>query len=449
MPKKNPYQKQKFETGSTPAPRVAPPPRYEPIYSPPEDESDDFHYNSLSTLSIIALICVILSFIGGQIWTWIRYGNTGNFFILSNIVTSSGNVEFNDYIFGAVASAVQAIATVIMCIVAVKLDDTYSIWLYAIAYIPFCIFSVVVPVMTGILLLAFAIVLLILTIILEDDDVNLIYSGICAGVVTIICVIIGIIGSLFPGNKFVQDATNISSFSEISSYTSSETVSLNLVNLEEDDCGRISTETTCKRLIVIGHKGKIYKGLSINTQAEEVVVVNLRITQGYIRFNAENSKLTTYGLNEIYGTNGSSGTKVNGNGSAGVDGSNGGSAIYAKNLILGGNSIIKLTAGNGGNGSNGSDGNSAFLGSGSNGGNGGDGGDSGYVIDCVRLSSDDFHGKLVLTKGTGGDRGLGGKGGSGGLFGSSGSNGRNGTPGKVRDYISGGIDLQEETVIYS
>lgn len=379
-----------------------------------------------------------------------QFNASGGFFILSSLVNLSGNVKFSDYVFGIVTSISLAIATILMAISANKMKDSFSWFTYALSFIPFCVFSVVLPVFSGIFLLIYSIVLLIIIEMKEEDRANNVHSIVSFALITILCVITGIMGAASNSSKIEKQAQSVTSFSEIRNYLNLDTVALNLVALDENDCGKILTTERCETLILIGNKEKVYNGLIVETYATEVVLKNIRISDGYVKINSDNATLVIYGYNEIVGINGKNASQNSGNGVTGSSGGNGTATIYASNLEIKGNGRIELTAGNGGNGSNGTNGNSAFLfGSGSDGGHGGNGGDSGYVVDCIRLFGNDFNGKIVLNKGSAGQGGLGGKGGSAGLFGSSGSNGYNGSAGKVRDYVSGELDLPIKFVVYN
>lgn len=451
MPKQNPYKKPTYNTPATP-PHTTPP---TPTRPEPSDYHDTGSYESYGGgsvyyLSIIATVLVILSFIGGQIWSWMRFNSSGDFFILSNIVNASGNVGFNDFTFAIISSVGLFIASILMAISANKMDDYFSPWTFALTFLPFCIFSVIVPVFSGIILLLYAIILLIIVVVLEEDFPNNLTAGIAFGVCTLLCAIIGIIGSVHPSSQIGTDAHSISAFAEISDFLQSETVSLNISGMDENDCGRITTGEECTTLILIGRKNKTYDGLFITTNATKVILKNLNISDGYIELKADNVELTIYGDNRIEGISGSDAPRNSGAGVSGANGGNGQATIYGKNIVLSGNGKMELYAGNGGNGGNGCDGNDAFLfGSGTNGGNGGRGGDSGYVIDCENLTDQEFEGKIFLTRGVAGRGGRGGDGGGGALFGSSGSDGWDGSDGRVLDYVSGSVGVPDGKIIYN
>lgn len=450
MPKQNPYKKTTYNTHITP-PHTTPitPTRPEPVYVHGSGSYGSYGGDSVYYLSIIATILVIVSFIGGQIWSWMRFNATGDFFILSNIVNASGNVEFNDFIFASISSVGLFIASILMAISANKMDDYFSPWTFAITFLPFCIFSVIVPVFSGIFLLLYAIILFIVVAIGEDLPNNL-TIGIAFSVCTLLCVIIGIIGSVHPSSLISNEAHSISNFAEINDFLKSETASLNISEMDKNDCGRIITGDECTTLILIGRKDKTYNKLFITTNATKVILKNINIFDGYIELKADIVELTIYGDNQIDGISGSDAPRHSGTGVSGANGGDGRATIYGKNIVLLGNGKMDLYAGNGGDGGNGCDGSDAFLfGSGTNGGNGGNGGDSGYVIDCESLTGQEFEGKIFLTRGVAGRGGRGGEGGDGALFGSSGSDGWDGSNGKVLNYVSGNIDFPDGKIIYN
>lgn len=449
MPKQNPYKKPTYNTD--PVPRT-PTPTPTPVA--PRDDSYDWNhsYSSSSSvyyLSVIATILVILAFIGGQIWNWVRYNKSGDFFILSDIVNASGNVAFKDFIFAIISSVGLGVSTILMAVSANKMDDYFSPWTFALTFLPFCVFAIVVPVFSGIALLVYSIILLIVVSILEEDSSNNITAGIAVGLITVLCIIVGIIGAVHPSAQIAKGADEISAFSEIDSRLHSETIALNISGMDETDCGTITTGKECETLVLIGNKNKTYRKLIIVTEATKIVLKNICISDGYLKINSSVAEVEVYGFNKIVGISGSNGSRGSGSGGSGSSGESGRATIYANDIVMSGNGRIELFAGNGGNGGNGLDGNSAFLfGSGANGGNGGNGGNSGYVIDCKNLSGETFSGKLVMKKGTAGTGGKGGDGGSAGLFGSSGRDGWDGSNGKILDYVSGPISFHEDNVVY-
>lgn len=117
------------------------------------------------------------------------------------------------------------------------------------------------------------------------------------------------------------------------------------------------------------------------------------------------------------------------NGMSGFNGTDGGTAINAKNIEITGTGNLELVAGSGSDGSDGTNGantsGKTFAG---NGGNGGSGGNSGYALTCETFICN-IEGKLILTGANGALGGKSGKGGTAdeGYSGSDGIDGENGT----------------------
>lgn len=117
------------------------------------------------------------------------------------------------------------------------------------------------------------------------------------------------------------------------------------------------------------------------------------------------------------------------NGMSGFNGTDGGTAINAKNIEIIGTGNLELVAGSGSDGTDGTNGANAsgktFAG---NGGDGGSGGNSGYALTCETFICN-IEGKLILTGANGALGGKGGKGGTAdeGYSGSDGIDGENGT----------------------
>jgi hypothetical protein len=446
VPKQNPYKKSTYNTAPAPISTSVPPP-----VPPPEDNTYSSG-NSVYYLSVIVTILVILAFIGGQIWNWMRYNKFGDFFIFSNIVNAIGNVGFNDFIYAVISSVGLGVSTILMVVSANKMDDYFSPWTFALTFLPFCVFAVVVPVFSGIALLIYSIIILIVVSVFEEDFSNNITAGLAFGVITLLCIIVGIIGAVHPSAQIEKGAYEISAFSEIDRQMHSETIALNISGMDEADCGTITTGKECLTLVLIGNKNKTYQNLIIVTDATKIVLKNICIADGYLEINSSTAEVEIYGFNKIVGISGLNGSRGSGSGASGSSGESGKATIYANEIAMSGNGRIELFAGNGGNGGNGIGGDSAFwlaLGSsGENGGNGGNGGNSGYVIECEIISGETFSGKLLMKKGTAGIGGKGGDGGSGAWLGASGRDGWDGSNGKILDYVSGLFNLSPNSVIY-
>ncbi|MBO7196011.1 MAG: hypothetical protein J6V80_01625 [Clostridia bacterium] len=243
----------------------------------------------------------------------------------------------------------------------------------------------------------------------------------------------------------------VSSFSEIFQYTDSEIVAIDISRLDEDDdLGYIETGSNCRELVLVGGIMKSYYDLKIVTSATKVTLKNVKIYDGYLRIKSERCTLTVSGINSIEGINGSSGIGGLHENSDQKDGKHGTPPLSAQELIFTGWGRLSLTAGNGGRGGYGASGGSGgIFSNGYDGSDGGDGGDSSVVIDCIRMSSDRFNGKLVLTLGVPGSGGAGGSGGKGGIFGHSGDSGDQGSHGVQNTYTNGENLIDDKHIKYN
>ncbi len=136
------------------------------------------------------------------------------------------------------------------------------------------------------------------------------------------------------------------------------------------------------------------------------------------------------------------------NGMNGFNGTDGGTAINAKNIEIIGTGNLELVAGSGSNGTDGTNGADAsgktFAG---NGGDGGSGGNSGYALTCETFVCN-IEGKLILS---GANGALAGKGGKGGIAndGYSGSDGIDGSDGIARNPLLATVKAEYVTDNYT
>lgn len=142
---------------------------------------------------------------------------------------------------------------------------------------------------------------------------------------------------------------------------------------------------------------------------------------GWIGINAPEKNITITGDNlKVIGGNGVNGISASGNGS------DGGIAIIAENIIIDKTGALVVNGGNGGNGATGyvgSDG-SGNNAPGSNGGNGGNGGNGASTVKCVSITISETS-FVTLIAGNGGNGGAGGRGGNGTRDSAPWSNGNN------------------------
>lgn len=399
------------------------------------------HWIEESDEEYIGYIAVGVPFIIGQVAMWVSYSRTGEILVLSNLVSASGNTNFNILTFSIISSIVLAIASIIVAIEAGMFELPGSLC----AFVPFAVFSGVLPALMGIPLIVYAIILTIVAHCATDEDkAGLITSIVSFSLIVILSITFGIIAAVSPSASLDgYNLQTIKDFNEISDKVNQETVALDISTMSGDNCRAFTTGSDCETLILVGNSKITYKNMSITTSASEVVLRNIKIT-GTITFNANECILTIYGYNSVLASNGSAG----GTGQRGTDGSN---AVKCNNLIFSGNGTLELTPGDGGNGGHGAKGDDAFLfGSGGRGGNGGNGGSSGYAIYASSttnaVQSQDFTGKLILHQGKAGSGGAGGKGGSGALFGSNGANGYSGSSGTVRPYSNVTINVYKKNI---
>lgn len=399
------------------------------------------HWIEESDEEYIGYIAVGVPFIIGQIVMWVSYSRTGEILVLSDLVSASGNTTFNILAFSIISSIVLAIASIMVSIEAGLFELPGALC----AFIPFAVFSSVLPALMGIPLIVYAIILTIVAHCASDEDrAGLITSIISFSLIVILSIILGVIAAVSPSAALDgYKLHTIKDFNDISDYVNQETVALDISTMSGDDCRTLTTGSNCDTFILVGNSRTTYNNMSINTSASEVILKNIKIT-GTITFNSSQCLLTIYGSNSIVASSGSSG-------GTGQRGSNGSDAIKCNNLVFSGNGTLELTPGDGGNGGTGSRGSDAIVfGSGGRGGDGGNGGNSGYAIyamsNTAEILSKDFTGKLILHQGKAGYGGSGGKGGSGALFGSNGANGSSGRSGNVSPYSNITINIDSKYV---
>lgn len=419
--------------GTPPPPPTSPTKGYNSIsWSEPRTYNTNLRtYNTNLGSKFFAIFLPIIAFIIGQIIQYVNYSNSQVVLLLDLIFPC-----IPLYIL-IISTVLNLVNTVLITIWAWRLADDDEIgycWWYIIIS---GLFLSIIPCICGFLGIIITIGVAICLENYAEEHIPLIIS-ITFVVAVSLAVWIGVSNNGLKGVK----PTRINSFSEIQQYVNSEEVALDISKMDEGYCGTITTGENCNSLIIIGKRNKTYRGLKIVTNASEIAIININISNGYFNFTSDECTLKILGRNSIDGIDGSFG-------GTGGNGSDGKPAIVAKKLVMTGNGRITLTAGNGGNGGNGYDGDSTFLfGNGDDGGNGGNGGDSAFVVSCSILKGVDFTGVLTLKKGEAGNGGRGGKGGSGGIFGSNGNNGYSGRSGKQNDYCDGSIELEGEHIIF-
>lgn len=150
----------------------------------------------------IGYVVVAVPFVIGQVAMWVPYSRTGEILVLSNLVNASGNTTFNILAFSIISSILLAIASIIIAIRAGMFELPGALC----AFVPFAIFSSVLPALMGIPLIVYAIILTIVAHCATDEDrAGLITSIVSFSLIVILSIILGIIAAVsLDGRKDIE-----------------------------------------------------------------------------------------------------------------------------------------------------------------------------------------------------------------------------------------------------